>query len=76
MLLCPISSSQLNPIVVRVRFGQIFASYILLVLRIPCKLACPSTGTPLTVVFLTFSVFAQGEGGGGVSKHSTICACK
>ena len=68
MLLWTVSSSQLNPIVPRVWYGQIFAPYMILVPRVVRKHGLVQAWGPrLTVVFLTFSVLAQGGGGGGDS---------
>ena len=61
-----VSSSQSNPMVVTVRYGEVFATYIIWVPRVARKHGLVLAWEPfLTVTFLPFSVLAQSGGGGG-----------
>ena len=62
-------SSQSNPILVRVRYWQVFATYILLAPRVARKHGLVQARAPrLTVVFLTF-VLAQRGGGNNTLRE-------
>ena len=64
MLLWTVSSSHSNPTVVRVRYGQFFAPCIVLVPHVArCHSFVEARRPHLTVVFLTFTMLAQGGWG-------------
>ena len=68
IVLWVVSSSQSNSIVVRVRYGQVFDTHILLVPRVACKHSLVQAWRPcLTVDFVVFSMLV--EGGGGAPSH-------